>query len=462
MKLPTLFKKKSVDTIESNDSMDVAPRRPPYHGSSYKNTDTGQGTHRDHRNAGYFAERVIGFNELEHMYEHNGLAGLIIDLPVDDMLKNWRDFDDSYKDQIKQAEKAANYKHIIKEWIKTSDIYGGAVLIPLIYGQDNLEQPLNINRIRKGDVFRWLILDPITCQKHVANYWDITRDNFMKPDYYILPTENGSINIHPSRVFERSGIKRPMRKRLIGNFFMWGLSRLARCYDSIQTYEEVMGSTAQLVTSANVDVLTEEGLSDALTTEAEDSLMHRASIMNRLKSVFGLLVIDKEAQYSRNTVSFGGLAPTLEIAQEDVSKDAGIPVTYLFGKAKAGMSGDTNDGDIRNYIGRLENRQEELETDLKEPDEIMIRNALGSMPNNLSFTWNPIAVVTGAEAAKIESDLANAAKARIESGQLAPEEVHAALESTPYYKLDDAAFKRASMQREKDNAKQDQKNTDNV
>lgn len=431
--------------------------------SGYVNEDTGQGTDRDHRNKGFFTDVVISYWELESMYESNALAGKMIDLPVDDMLKNWRKFNVDNRKEIEQSEKDTGYGEIIELWVKSADIYGGAVLIPLIYGQDDLGQPLDLESIGKGDLLRWFVLDPYTIKKHVTNYVDPTLDNYLQPDAYILPTTSGSVYIHPSRVFEFSGIERPIRRKINGICDLWGQSRLARYYDAIKSYEEVMGSTAQTVTENNIDTISEDGLGEALTTEEEARIIQRASLIARLKSSFRILLMDKQSEYVRNPANFSGLAPTLEIVQEDCSMCSDIPVTKLFGKAKAGMSGDTNDGDIRNYEAGLETRQKKLAHKLRTPDEIMIRNATGSYENQISFTWNPISTVTGSEAAKIESDLSAAAKNRIDSGSISPEEVRPGLEDNPLYKLDNAAFKRHVEELKKQNQTggDDEKSKDN-
>lgn len=433
-----------------------------YGKNSYHNHATGQGTSVDQRSSGHFVHTFIPFYELEAMYEDNGLAGRMIDLPVDDMFKNWRVWEGSNVEAIIEEEKRVSYKFQLKEWTKAADVYGGAVLIPLILGQDDLEQPLDLDAIDKGDLLKWFILDPNTIKKFVTNYVDPTSPTYLQPEYYILPTTDGTVNIHPSRVFELDGIRRPVRRRINGVHDLWGQSRLARYYDSVRTYEEVMGSTAQSVTNSNIDVIAEEGMSDALTTEEEANIIQRASTIARLKSKLGILIQDKSAEYSRQTSNFSGLAPTIETVQEDCSMVSGIPATKLFGKAKAGMSGDTNDGDIRNYNSDLEIRQDDFSQHLRIPDEIMIRSATGMSPEQagLTYTWAPISVVTDSEAATIEKDRAAAAQTRIDSGQIAPEEARSALENNPLYKLDEAAFKRAQEEKKKEQANEQNNSQD--
>lgn len=450
---------KSKPKRTSNDGLMPFNYGVGYMGSDYHNPATGQGTPQDPNYHGRFTWRYIPEWELYAMYEENGLAAKMIDLPVDDMLKNWREFDGAKAEAIKAEEKRTGYQVHVKDWVKEADVLGGAVMIPLIYGQDDLEVPLDKKAIRKGDLFKWLVLGKLDIKKHVTNYTDPTSDNYLKPDYYILPTLDGTINVHPSRVFELSGIKRTVGRRITGVCDLWGISRLARYYDSIKSYESAIGATVQTINDGNIDVLSEEGLGNALTTEEETNILRRASLIASLKSRFRILLQDKEAEFSRNSSNFSGLAPTLEIAQEDCSMVSGIPATKLFGKAKAGMSGDTNDGDIRNYNSDLETRQKDFEHELMGPDEIIIRSATGNyaIPD---YTWNPISVVTGSEAAKIERDLAEAAAKRIESGQIAPEETRKPLQAGSHYKLDDAAFNAHQAKQQKDN--QDGKKDDQL
>ncbi len=432
-----------------------------HHKTTYVNETTGSGTERDHRNQGKFLDRYISPFEFQNIYLHTAIGGRIIDLPISDMLRNWRDFNDGYKSIIADAEKAARYKKVIKEWIRAADIFGGAVLVPLIIGQEDLEQPLDLDAIRKGDVIGWRIFDRTIINKYKEDFLNIADDDYERPKYYQLPGKDKQILIHPSRAFELSGIELTTSKKYYGYASRWGLSRLNRCYDSILTYEEAIGSAAQAVTANNIDVLTETGLGKALTTEEQPQVEERARNLSRLKSAWRLIIKDKESEYERHSSNFSGLAPTLEVAQEDLSMACGIPATKLFGKAKAGMSGDTNDGDIRNYTGELEIRQEDLDDFLDGPDRVMIINALGYYPDDIRYAWNEISVTTASEEAAIEKDRADAAETRINSGVIAPVEARDELKDNPLYKLDDAAYKQhISDQKKSEKDNESQSNSD--
>ncbi|TGW14447.1 DUF1073 domain-containing protein, partial [bacterium NHP-B] len=90
----------------------------------------------------------------------------------------------------------------------------------------------------------------------------------------------------------------------------------------------------------------------------------------------GLLYADSKSEIGSISTSVSGLSDLMEIKQENVSGGGEIAVTRLFGKAKAGMSGDTNDGDIRNYQGfLLKYRNRKLKA-LKDLEKALIRSAI--------------------------------------------------------------------------------------
>lgn len=450
----------------TNDSELRAPLLPRM---GYENPASGTGTDSDKRSSGQFEPIFIPDWELEALYEYNALAARIINLPVDDMLKNWRSWEGKESDvsAVKREEKRLKLKLNTKEWLKNADLYGGAVLIPYIFGQDDKTKPLDISKVGVGDISHFVMMARTNIHKFSAKFYDLSNSQYLRPDYYqiVEKRKNGSveydsIKIHPSWVFEMSGQERPQRiKQELPSF--WGISRLCRCYKSICTYEEVMGGLAQTITSGTIDVIKDANLADARTTKAKDSIDSDASKFSRMRSIYGMLFLDKDAEYDRKASNFSGLAPSVETVQEDVSlASGGIPVTKLFGKAKAGMSGDTNDGDIRNFNSDLEIRQDELTEHLAPIDELVIRSALGVVPADLDYFWNPISVVTGKEAADIEKAESEAAETRINSGQVAPEETRHALKGNKRYKLDETAFKKAQQQKakEQNDAKDESKN----
>ena len=438
----------SNDSITSNDRV--------------VNKDRGQGTEKDVREQGYFSFRYVSPVELENMYEYDWLSAAIIDNPIEDMLKNWRSWEGDNQKEIEAYETEIEYSKYIEEWITTGDLYGGAVAFFFVLGQDDISSPLIMEEIGQGDLIKIVILDRHQVTKINVNYFDPLAEDYLLPEFYQVAGAEGQLNnFHPSRAFEIDGIKRPKRKQLCSWDGEWSVSRLARCYTAIKAYHLAIGATTQMVGEANIDVIQEDRLNKALTTEAEDEIIGRASLMARTKSAWNMLVMDKEAVYSRHAANFSGLAPSLEIIQEDASGAAEQPVTKLFGKAKAGMSGDTNDGDIRNYEGNLQKRQTKLKRLMKKPDEIMVRSAIGSYPKGLNFKWNPLSVVTGSEAAKINKDNSDADKSRIESKIVAPEECRSALESDPRYKLNDAAYKAYLKASENENENKDEEGKPN-
>ncbi|MCC4796417.1 anti-CBASS protein Acb1 family protein, partial [Vibrio lentus] len=103
----------------------------------------------------------------------------------------------------------------------------------------------------------------------------------------------------------------------------------------------------------------------------------------------------------------------------------------------AGMSGDTNDGDIRNWNGYLNTRLGEVEDNMSLVDEILIRDTLGSYPDDIEYTWKPLDVLTETERAKAKKDNVDAAKGAIESQIIAPEEARQLFEDDPDFSLDE-------------------------
>lgn len=85
---------------------------------------------------------------------------------------------------------------------------------------------------------------------------------------------------------------------------------------------------------------------------------------------------------------------------------AEMPVTELWGQSAAGLS-STGDGDLKTYHGTIKGKQDgQMRLDLELLDQVLIRSALGTYPDDIEFEWNPLAQTSGIEQA--QEDLADA------------------------------------------------------
>jgi phage-related protein (TIGR01555 family) len=80
---------------------------------------------------------------------------------------------------------------------------------------------------------------------------------------------------------------------------------------------------------------------------------------------------------------------------------AGIPMTLLFGVSPGGLNA-TGASDIRAYYDRVRVQQTmKLGPAMAVLDEVLIRSALGSRPDDVHYNWRPLWQATALEKAQV-------------------------------------------------------------
>ena len=282
-----------------------------------------------------------------------------------------------------------------------ADLYGGAAML-MVTGQD-LSQPLDLGKIKKGGLKNLVVLDRWDIQPTEFNLTDPLKPNWMLPEFYMMV--NGSQKIHYSHVIRRTGARLPRRMRMFEQG--WGDSRLRRCMSDLRDVVATKSGIASLVLEANVDTISVKGLKGALASAQCDSVTERYRLFGMMKSIVNLGLLDAESEeYDRKSVAFSGLSQIMEQFMVWTAGAAEMPVTELWGQSAAGLS-STGEGDLKTYHGTIKGKQDgQMRLDLEALDQVLIRSALGTYPDDIEFEWNPLAQTSGIEQA--QEDLADA------------------------------------------------------
>ena len=194
--------------------------------------------------------------KLEAMYRSSWLVGQVVDVVAEDMTRegiNLRGLDNP-----KDAEAIQQEMDRLEVWneltnvIKWGRLYGGAIAVILIDGQD-VSTPLDVNTVGKDQfkglmvLDRWLVLP--TLQDLVSDYGP----DFGKPKYYdVIADSLGLSNqkIHYSRVIRFDGVDLPYWQRITEN--LWGQSVVERLLDRLVAFDSTTTGVAQLVYKAHL------------------------------------------------------------------------------------------------------------------------------------------------------------------------------------------------------------------
>lgn len=366
------------------------------------NVVSGLGTAASKRSHNQFVHtNIFGYRELEAAYQSNWIARQIVDIPADDMTREWRTIKCQDADEIRKEEDRLNVQSCVNEAITWSRLYGGSAILP-ITNQD-FEKPFRPELIKKGEVQRLMVFDRWDLIPHAINTWDVLADNYLQPEFYTL--YQGSQKIHWTHFIRFVGAKLPRRQRVL--LQGWGDSQLRRCLEDIKDTVAAKDGIAELMQSANVDVITREGLSEDLSTDQEEAIIKRYTLFDQMKSIINTALLDGDEKWERVTLNLSGVAPVIDTLMVWIAGAADIPVTRLFGTSAKGLNA-TGEGDLKNYYDSIRSQQtSQLDRPMARLDEIMVRSALGNMPDDYNYEWNRLTQPNRkeeAEARKIEAE----------------------------------------------------------
>lgn len=362
-----------------------------------------------------FLLRGMDPNELSAIYRSDWLGRKIIDAPVFDMFREWRNWqaDPKQVELIETQEERWRVQSVLARAVLLARLYGGSIIL---IGADvaNPEMPLNLNAIKRGSL---KYLTALSCHEVTAT--EIERDprsqNFGLPKYYeINSSEVGQIRVHPSRVLRFIGADRLDTLHVHDG---WGDSVLAAVYDAIHHAALAQGGIAELIHEAKVDVIHIPNLASQFSTDAATSQMvKRFTTANTLKSINNMLLLDTQETWERKQTSFSGLPEILDRYLAIVSGASDIPATRLLGQAAKGLNA-TGEGDLRNYYDMIAaQRQVTIGPNLSRLDDILWRDATGAAPpKGVYAEWRPLWQLGEKEQADIAKSKAETTKIYIDA-----------------------------------------------
>lgn len=366
------------------------------------------GTNRDKASHSTYVPDVLTSFELVNAYRTSWLASAIIDFPAEDATRNWRSWRASAEQisKIEAVESALQLKHKVQAALIASRLLGGSA----IYISTGAASP--IAPLADSETVRSLVVlnrDDLSPGQAVK---DIDSDYFGKPEFYTISSGDNAqpVEIHASRFVIFPGSTVP-GINLLGTASVWGDSILQKCMSAVKAADSTVANIASLVYEASVDVMSVRGFAEMLAENKDSLILRRAHLQAAMKGINGMLMIDAEDSYDKKSATFSGLDSLMGKFFDWVSGAAGMPVTRLFGRSAAGLSG-SGDGDERVYYDRVSDIQShDVGPALRRLDECIINQALGVRPPEVYYDWAPLKQKSESDIADIFGKYATAARA---------------------------------------------------
>ncbi|MGO4196857.1 phage portal protein [Rhizobium sp. YAF28] len=399
---------------------------------------------RDKMATASYGLQYIDDYQLAAIYKSNWLGRKIVDIPAMDAVRKGRDWQ-AEQDQIElieAEEKRLGFWSKLLEVKVKARLWGGAALF-IGTGEQDLMQPLNVEGTKKGGIKYLTVLSrrDVTAGPIEQN---VLSEFYGRPAYYEVTGNAAMVRIHPSRLAVFIGAPHGDNLLTFGVSEGWGDSIIEAVYSAMKNADATAANIASLVFEANVDVFRipefMNGLSDP---DYKSRLLERFSLAATAKGINRALILDKEEEYERKTISFATLPDVMQSFLQMAAGAADIPVTRLLGQSPAGMSA-TGESDMNNYYDRVSSIQTlEVTPALYRLDECLIRSALGSRPDEVFYEWSPLKQMTEKEQAEIGKLNAETANILATTGIFTPVELRTVVtnqlvESSFYPGLDQA------------------------
>lgn len=398
-----MTRSKKTPTIQASDGLE--------------NVVANLGTSADKKAASTYAQTARDRLVLENMYRTSWIAKRIINCIPDDMTRNWRELtiDDDGGDSLKKVakeERRLGVRAKVNESLRWGRLYGGCLILMGTADAKSdpkiLQTPLKPESIGEGGlsylqpVDRWRVTPSADLVK------DLDSPDFGLPVSYTI-AESGII-YHHSRILRFDGQKIPYYPWF--NNARWSDSELMHVWDAVINKDSASSIVASLMHEAKIDVISVPELYNLLSTrDGEATLLKRFRAAKTLQSINNVLLLGEGEAYEQKTYTFTGLDSLLDRFADDVCGASEIPRTRLFGQSPGGLN-STGDGDLSNYYDSIHAKQEsDLRPILDKLDQVLIRSALGAIPEDFDYEFKSLWQVP--DKTKAEIDYLNAQRDQI-------------------------------------------------
>lgn len=376
-----------------------------------QNLISGLGTYKDKTVATQYVFVPLLVPQLEAAYRGDWIARKVVDIPAQDATRMWREWqaEDDQITKIEDLERDLDIQGKVNRAMTLARLYGGSALILGVDGAGSEKEELDPERVT---------LDSLKFVHVVHRYeiggndydWDLNSSNYRLPKTYMIRSGQGeTLDIHYTRMVRFIGSPIPDPAQAPDG---WGDSILQVVDTAIKGAGIVIGGIASLVQEAKIDVIKIPNLSERLSTqEYADKLAKRMSYANVIKSMNNALLIDAAEEWQRITTSFAALPDLMQNYLMCAAGAADIPVTRLVGQSPRGLNA-TGESDIRNYYDKIKSEQNTiLRPALSFLDEVLIRSALGSRPEEIFYEWKSLWQMN-------ETEMADLAKKKADTFQI--------------------------------------------
>lgn len=387
-------------------------------GFGFKHKDPKQSTK-------FIANDKLAREDCEALYNFNGLAQRIIDVPVNDMTRAGFRVCGDTENCIESDLKKKGFNSALADFLTWDRLFGGSLLVMFINDGGKLSDPLNKKAIKSVDAFR--VFDRYEVDKISYLEMDPASDRFGEPVMYRVTNVNGvQFDVHYTRAICRTGTRVSNRERRKNAGY--GYSALDSVFEGLRAYGEVFQSLEEIVGSFELRTVSIQGLADIVSEGNSKALYDRLELFEMGRHVLNTMLLDENEKFEKHASSVSGLDGLVEKFFDRITSDAGIPGRILLGRQTVGGLDKSGSSETRDWYDSIASRQTiELAPVVERVVELsMIASAgptCGQCIENWSVEFNSLWTPTEAEQVATRKTQAEVDQIYVSASVLSPEEV---------------------------------------
>lgn len=362
--------------------------------------------------------------ELERLYQNDGFARRIVDLPAQEMIRAGYEIEGVDEDEdVRAALENIGASAKIGEALAWAGLFGGSMIVMLVNDGGEFTDPLNLERVKSVEQLRVYDRHQVTRQQR---YDDPSDMRFGKPKTWMIsPTTGTPYEVHETRCLVFDGARVPSRVREENDG--WGGPRLQFAYEQMTRFGMSQYWANALLERAQQAVHGIPELTNLLRSKDGESLIKkRIALVDMARSINNTVVIDSNESYDLKSTSLAGVADLIDRFALALSAVTGIPESLLFGRQKSGLS-TSGGADLENWYASIAQQQN---TVLLEPLDRLVTvqlYAMGRYVDEYLIKFKPLFVPTSKEIADTRKVRAETAKIYTDMQALDGSEVRKAL-----------------------------------
>lgn len=377
---------------------------------------------------------LLTFPELETLYEQDGFARRIIDLPAEEMVRAGFELEgiDNASDILAELE-GLKVLPTMADALRWAELYGGSLVVMLINDGGDFLTPLEIEKAKEIEQLRVYDRWQVARQQ---KYDDPTDKRFGKTKTYLIsPATGAPYEVHESRCLTFDGVTVPERIRDRNDG--WGNSKLQQCYDQLMRMGMSHYWANAILERAQQGIHGIPRLTDLLrSSEGEKLVRKRVDLVDMARSINNTVVIDAEETYDLKSTPFSGIPDILDRLGLALTAVTGIPESLLFGRQQGGLN-STGDADLENWYAKIAQRQN---TSLLPNLDIIVQiqlHVMGRFKDDYLIKFNPLSVPSDKDIAETDYKKAQTREIYLNAGVLDPSECRKILDNEGGYEIED-------------------------